>query len=74
VYLLISATSSTELLRSKRQSSSMNELVVIPAGPHHMPVGRNLFFTCKAQVSNPELVRDLKWIGPEGKRIPEDDK
>jgi len=39
-----------------------------------MPVGRNLFFTCKAQVQNPELVRDLRWLGPEGKRIPEDDR
>ena len=60
-------------LLTKRQAST-NELVVIPAGPHNMPVGRNLFFTCKAQVHNPELVRDLRWIGPEGRRIAEDDR
>ena len=58
---------------SKRQLPR-NELEVIPQGPHHMPVGRNLFFTCKAQVQNPELVRDLRWLGPEGERIPEDDR
>lgn len=56
----------------KRQSG--NSLSIIPAGPHDMPVGRNLFFTCKAVVQNPELVRDLKWIGPNGKMIPQDDR
>ena len=56
----------------RRQSS--NSLQVIPAGPHHMPVGRNLFFTCKAQVQNPGLVSDLKWFGPNGDTVPEEDR
>ncbi len=47
---------------------------VTPQGPHHMPIGRNVFFTCKAVVHNPELVRDLKWVGPNGKMIPQDDR
>ena len=59
---------------SIRQAPNANELSIIPAGPHHMPVGRNLFFTCKAVVHNPELVRDLKWIGPNGDKIPQDDR
>ena len=37
-------------------------------------VGKNLFFTCKAEVSNPALVRDLKWLKPNGQNIPEDDR
>ena len=60
--------------RTPRQALSPNTLRVIPAGPHEMPVGRNLFFTCKAAVQNPELVRDLKWVGPSGKMIPQDDR
>lgn len=59
----------------KRQASGFqNNLRIIPAGPHHMPIGRNLFFTCRADVHNPELVRDLKWFGPNGEDIPEDDR
>ncbi len=59
---------------SRRQALSPNVLEVVPRGPHHMPVGRNVFFTCKAVVHNPELVRDLKWVGPNGKMIPQDDR
>ncbi len=41
---------------------------------HFISVGKNLFFTCKAEVSNPALVRDLKWLKPNGQNIPEDDR
>jgi len=58
----------------RRQAISPNRLEVIPVGPHHLPVGRNVFFTCKAVVQNPELVRDMKWLGPDGRPIPQDDR
>ena len=61
-------------LRSKRQHNGSNRLDIKPTGPHHKPVGKNLFFTCKAEVSNPSLVRDLKWLKPSGQNIPEDDR
>ena len=61
-------------LRSKRQHNGSNRLDIKPSGPHHKPVGKNLFFTCKAEVSNPSLVRDLKWLKPSGQNIPEDDR
>ena len=63
-------------VRLKRQQNSHlgNRLDIKPSGPHHKPVGKNLFFTCKAEVSNPSLVRDLKWLKPNGQNIPEDDR
>jgi hypothetical protein len=44
-------------LRMKRQHTNGNRLDIKPSGPHHKPVGKNLFFTCKSEVSNPQLVR-----------------
>ena len=55
----------------RRQS---NELIIKPEGPHVKAVGKNLFFTCKANVPNPKLVKDLKWYKPNGESIPEDDR
>ncbi|TRY72000.1 hypothetical protein TCAL_16236, partial [Tigriopus californicus] len=51
----------------KRQSFDQNELRILPEGPQHKPVGKNFLLTCKANVKNPELVRDLKWIYTEEK-------
>ena len=58
----------------RRQS---NELIIKPEGPpegHVKAVGKNLFFTCKANVPNPKLVKDLKWYKSNGESIPEDDR
>jgi len=55
----------------RRQS---NELIIKPEGPHVKAVGKNLFFTCKANVPNPKLVKDLKWYKSNGQSIPEDDR
>lgn len=60
-----------EISVSKRQA---NRFEIKPPGPSHKPVGKNLFFTCKADVANPALVRDLKWLKPNGQPIPEDDR
>jgi hypothetical protein len=56
---------------NRRQS---NQLIIKPEGPHVLAVGRNLFFTCKANVPNPKLVKDLKWFKANGESIPEDDR
>lgn len=71
ILILVVAISGTQCRHHRRQS---NTLDIKPVGPHVMPVGRNLFFTCKANVPNPALVKDLKWFRPNGESIPEDDR
>ncbi|XP_071742789.1 fasciclin-2 isoform X4 [Lepeophtheirus salmonis] len=51
-----------------------NHLTIFPTGKQLRPIGKNLFITCKANVQNPELIRDLKWLGPDGEPVPEGDK
>lgn len=51
-----------------------DRLVIKPQGPSHKPVGKNLFFTCQAEVANPALLKTLKWLKPNGQPIPEDDR
>jgi len=60
--------------RHHKQRRASNELVIKPEGPHVKAVGKNLFFTCKANVPNPKLVKDLKWYKANGDTIPEDDR
>ena len=55
----------------KRQAGLLR---ITPAGNLTVASGKNSFFTCKADVPNPELVRDLTWFAPDGRRIPEDDR
>ena len=57
-----------------KQRRASNELIIKPEGPHVKAVGKNLFFTCKANVPNPKLVKDLKWYKANGDTIPEDDR
>ena len=47
---------------------------ILPKGPHTFPIGKNSFFTCRAHVHNPGLVKDLKWFAPDGREIPQDDR
>ncbi|XP_059086244.1 fasciclin-2-like isoform X2 [Tigriopus californicus] len=72
--LLITGLCRGSHLLVKRQSFDQNELRILPEGPQHKPVGKNFLLTCKANVKNPELVRDLKWFGPGGQKVPEDDR
>ncbi|KAK2708069.1 hypothetical protein QYM36_015680 [Artemia franciscana] len=45
-------------------------LVITPAQPEYTAaVGNPLAFTCKAEVPDPTLITDLKWISPEGLEI-----
>ena len=59
---------------SRHHRRQSNELIIKPEGPHVKAVGKNLFFTCKANVPNPKLVKDLKWYKSNGESIPEDDR
>ena len=34
----------------------------------------NLVLTCKVQVPNSELVKDIKWLDPEGQEISQDSR
>jgi len=60
--------------RHHKQRRASNELQIKPQGPREESVGKNLFFTCKANVPNPKLVKDLKWYKANGESIPEDDR
>ncbi|KAK2707165.1 hypothetical protein QYM36_014998 [Artemia franciscana] len=45
-------------------------LVITPAQPEYTAaLGNPLAFTCKAEVPDPTLITDLKWISPEGLEI-----
>lgn len=59
---------------NRHHRRNTNELIIKPTGPHVKAVGKNLFFTCKANVPNPKLVKDLKWYKSNGESIPEDDR
>ena len=37
-------------------------------------VGKNLVLTCRAQVPNPDLVRELRWFHPSGNQIRQDER
>jgi hypothetical protein len=48
-------------------------LVITPShsnsAQYTQAVGNPLAFTCKAEVPDPTLITDLKWISPEGLEI-----
>lgn len=50
-------------------------LVILPDGGNLIrPVGANIVLTCKGEVDDPELISDLRWIGPNGQEIPNGDR
>ena len=49
-------------------------LKILPEGPQTKRSSRNLFLTCRAQVPNSELIKDMKWRDPEGKEISQDSR
>ena len=45
-------------------------LVIMPDGENIVrPVGANIVLTCKGQVPDPELITDLRWLGPDGRDL-----
>ena len=59
---------------ARHHRRNANRLDILPKGPHTFPIGKNSFFTCRAHVHNPGLVKDLKWFAPDGREIPQDDR
>ena len=49
-------------------------LEILPAGKQEVSTGRNLVLTCRAQVPNLELVRDLVWQDPRGQEVQQDSR
>ena len=58
----------------KHKRSSEPHLKILPSGKQEIRAGKNLVLTCRAQVPNRELIKDLKWINPRGQEIPQDDR
>ena len=49
-------------------------LLILPEGAQTIRAGKNVVLTCRAQVPNTELVRNLKWIDPEGNEVSQDSR
>ena len=49
-------------------------LQILPSGSQEIRAGKNLVLTCRAQVPNQELIKDLKWIDPQGQIISQDNR
>ena len=54
--------------------SAEPHLRILPSGRQEIRAGKNLVLTCRAQVPNIELVKQLRWINPRGAEIPQDDR
>ena len=64
----------SDVTYGRHHRRNANRLDILPKGPHTFPIGKNSFFTCRAHVHNPGLVKNLKWIAPNGMEIPQDDR
>lgn len=50
-------------------------LVILPDGGNIVrPVGANIVLTCKGEVPDPDLISDLRWLGPDGRDLPNGDR
>ncbi|XP_046443395.1 fasciclin-2-like isoform X4 [Daphnia pulex] len=50
-------------------------LVILPDGGNLIrPVGANIVLTCKGEVPDPELISELRWLGPNGQELPNGDR
>ncbi|XP_059352616.1 fasciclin-2-like isoform X2 [Daphnia carinata] len=50
-------------------------LVILPDGGNLIrPVGANIVLTCKGEVPDPDLISDLRWLGPDGRDLPNGDR
>lgn len=51
------------------------KLVILPEGGNLVrPVGANIVLTCKGLVEDPDLVSDIRWLGPDGRDLPNGDR
>lgn len=45
-------------------------LVIQPDGGNIIrPVGANIVLTCRAEVSDPSLIEDIRWVGIDGREL-----
>jgi len=50
------------------------KLVILPEGGNIIrSIGANIVLTCKGEAPDPELITDLKWLGPDGRDLPNGD-
>ena len=51
------------------------KLVILPEGGNIIrSIGANIVLTCKGEAPDPELITDLKWLGPDGRDLPNGDR
>ena len=55
------------------KNPNIRNTYILPSGKLDIRAYKNIVLTCRAQVSNRELIKDLKWINPRGQEIPQDD-
>jgi len=60
--------------RGKHRRSSEPYLKILPSGRQEIRAGKNLVLTCRAQVPNIDLIKNLRWYNPRGQEIPQDDR
>ena len=58
----------------KHRRSSEPHLRILPSGKQEIRAGKNVVLTCRSQVPNLDLIRDMKWIDPRGKEIEQDER
>jgi len=58
----------------RQRRASNPSLRILPNGDQEVRAGKNLVLTCKADVSNPDLVSEIRWYSPSGDLIPQDDR
>ena len=65
-----------QLCCAQDQNSGETEphLEILPTGDQTIRANKNFVLYCRAQVPNTELVKDLKWIDPEGKEVSQDSR
>lgn len=59
---------------AETKRSAEPQLQILPSGLQEIRAGKNLVLTCRAQVPNEELIKDLKWIDPQGQIISQDNR
>ena len=50
-------------------------LVILPEGENIIrSIGANIVLTCKGLVPDPDLITNLRWLGPDGHDLPNGDR
>ena len=50
-------------------------VVILPDGGNLVrPIGANIVLTCKGEVPDPDLISEMRWLGPDGRDLPNGDR